>query len=173
MDNIKLIFDKINIKPNSAVVFDIDETLIDSNGRNITSVVSFYNYVKSKGATPMIVTARINTKKNMKHTIEQLKRNGITGYRYLYLMPKNTNVWDYKASARKHIITQGYEVEMSLGDKPWDIGKYGGIGIIVEKYDIKHQKYIIENYGHIQVSSCSIKDNFNNTFLRVNIPGVV
>ena len=36
---------------------------------------------------------------------------------------------DYKLTARKNLHEMGYTVVMSVGDMPWDIGAYGGVGI--------------------------------------------
>ena len=42
----------------------------------------------------------------------------------------NFNQYQYKLEARKRIPDN---VIMSIGDKPWDIGQYGGYGILVRK----------------------------------------
>jgi hypothetical protein len=46
-----------------------------------------------------------------------------------FINPDMTNPHLFKLNSRKHIHENGYQVEMSLGDSPWDIGLYGGIGI--------------------------------------------
>jgi len=48
------------------------------------------------------------------------------------LRPEYMNdIKEYKKQARKQIIDYGYTPLMSIGDMYWDIGEYGGIGIIV------------------------------------------
>jgi hypothetical protein len=62
-----------------------------------------------------------------------LKNIGIDNdYKFLVLKPANEhNIREYKINARKQILDMGYTPLMSIGDMHWDVGKYGGIGIIV------------------------------------------
>jgi len=56
---------------------------------------------------------------------------GIAGFKNIaFRPPLELNVPSYKLSARKAITDH---VIMSIGDKNWDIGRYGGYGIIVRK----------------------------------------
>ena len=171
MNKLKNIFESLDIKPNSTIVFDIDDTLIANNNKPISDTIDFYNFLLNKNIKPVIVTARVNTPRNMEMTKRQLKSHGITKYKYLYLRPSKYNVWEYKTNARKDITNRGYNIEMSIGDKPWDIGQYGGIGVLIEKYDIKHQEYFKKNFNNLHVLEgfgCNKKANY----LQVKIPGV-
>ena len=89
----------------------------------------------------------------------------------------------------KDIMNKGYNIEMSLGDKPWDIGEYGGIGVIVDDLNKKlsinnisivnttvldkkeEDKYINETYGNLSLLS-SVRRPVNYVYNRLNIPAV-
>lgn len=190
MNNLLTILRAIPLKSNSTVVFDIDDTLINTKGEIIKPIVDFYNVVKNMGIEPMIVTARRFTKNGLKYTQRQLKEYGITNYKFLYLMPMETNdVWEYKKQARKDIMNNGYNIEMSLGDKPWDIGDYGGIGVIVDDLNKKlsinnisivnttvfdkkeYKSYIDESYGNLSLLS-SVRRPVNYGYNKMNIPAI-
>lgn len=118
---------------NSAVVFDIDMTLIDESGERIEPVCWFYEQVASKGFVPILVTARPSLDNVIEQTGYQLAYNRITNYESIYFRdPSERNVEKYKTSARRNIWDRGYNIIMSLGDQPWDIGEYGGIGILLQ-----------------------------------------
>jgi hypothetical protein len=130
--NIIHAINSIPISNNSVIVYDIDDTLIDSFGAPIQPIIDTYHYAKTVGLIPAIITARYGTEFNIKNTIDQLNYFGITDYRMLYMMPTNKNdPAHFKELARKNIHKMGYEIVMSIGDMPWDIGNYGGIGFIV------------------------------------------
>ena len=124
--------DTIPIYENSVIVYDVDGTLIDFNGNPILPIINTYHYAKNAGLIPVIITARPGSLENIEWTKQQLQRNGITDYRYMYFLPQNKNDQSkFKLISRKNLHTKGYEVVMSIGDMPWDIGHYGGIGFIV------------------------------------------
>ena len=146
MNNIYKIFTNISRKNNSVIIFDIDETLINNNGEKIDEIINFFNYIKYNNFIPIIITARPNNNKSILYTENQLKKFNITGYKYIYFMPKGYNVENYKKIARKDIIQKGYKIEMSIGDKYWDIGKYSNLGVLVksEKNKIKIKIFYIK-----------------------------
>jgi hypothetical protein len=114
---------------NSAIVFDIDDTLIDGFGRSIVPIIMVYNYSKLKNIIPVIITSRAGTPESIEFTQLQLLSHGITDYKFLYFRnPNLINPWEYKLNARKNIHDRGITVIMSLGDQDWDLGQYGGIG---------------------------------------------
>jgi predicted secreted acid phosphatase len=122
------------LPPRPAIVFDIDGTLIDENGKGIIPVIALFKFSKSMGITPFIITSRIDDNKGIveDYTYSQLYSNDITGYASLFMLPKNfSQPWKYKLHARKQIHNWGFQVVMSIGDNHWDIGEYGGIGILV------------------------------------------
>jgi hypothetical protein len=124
----------MQLPANASIIFDIDETLIDLNGECIRPVVMLYNFSKMLGITPIIITARPDNIRTNIFTIDQLSDCGITGYNSLYLRPENQgNVYEYKLTARKNVEDRGMRTVMSVGDMFWDIGMYGGVGIIIPK----------------------------------------
>ena len=126
--------EQIHLPPNAAMVFDIDETLLDLSGNPIEPVVNLYNMVKSKGITPIIITARFGHERNTELTRNQLIRAGITGWRFIYFLPPHKNdVSLYKQISRQDAHDRGYHVVMSIGDEPYDIGYAGGHGFVVPK----------------------------------------
>ena len=139
-NDVKIITDKAyqylsthNVNTNTAVVFDIDDTLISSkNGKCIGYVVELFNYAK-RISTPFIITNRIGNQYAIDYTNKQLYECGIHGYKDIYFQHPNTynDPWKYKREAREHIHNTGYIVLMSIGDMPWDIGEYGGRGFII------------------------------------------
>ncbi len=121
------------LPPNPAIVFDIDGTLLDDNGQGIIPIIALFRFSKMMGITPFIITARIDDGiMAQQYTHTQLHNNGIFDYATLFMLPKNfLHPCRYKLLARKQIYDWGYNVVMSIGDTPWDIGEYGGIGILV------------------------------------------
>ena len=122
----------ISVSSNSVIVYDIDDTLINTNGEPITPIINTYHYAKNIGLTPVIITARPGFTENIHRTKEQLLSHGITGYKYMYFLPHDKiDQAMYKLIARKNLHERGYQVVISIGDMPWDIGHYGGIGFRV------------------------------------------
>lgn len=120
----------MELPENPVIIFDIDDTLINYRGEVIDQVVMIYNYAKMIGITPMIITSRPIYPQIVKWTRKQLLRNNITGYNSIYMRPvSKTDHWKFKLQSRKNIYDRGFNVVMSLGDQPWDIGEYGGIGV--------------------------------------------
>ena len=122
----------IPFSPDQAIVFDIDDTLIDSNSHKlIPAVFQLYQYCRDRGYNIYIITARPKIPLGIKMTLYQLYSLGITGFKNIAFRPlMQINQYQYKLNARKRISDN---IIMSIGDKPWDIGKYGGYGILVRK----------------------------------------
>ena len=124
---------KINTK-NAVLSFDLDETLIDLSGNRKEDVCYIYNYAKKLGFKLAIITYRMYSNYSAEYTIEQLKKNNLDHYDFLYLCPNRTiDPWTFKRDSRKNITDKGYHVVMSFGDEFWDIGEYGGIGVKIKK----------------------------------------
>lgn len=123
----------VDITPASAIVFDIDDTLIQTNGNSIVPILNLYRYAMNIGLNIVIITNRLGDDETIQHTKEQLLSHGITGYKLLYFSPpdSNDNPWRYKELARKNVHDLGMNVIASIGDKPWDIGNFAGIGYLV------------------------------------------
>ena len=121
---------------NIGVVFDIDDTLLHTDGNPILPMINLYNYVKSLDMVPIIITYRSGDPKSIEYTRKQLDYHGITGYRFLYCRPPDriTDPYRYKFISRKNATERGYKIVMSFGDQNWDIGQYGGMGYILPVY---------------------------------------
>lgn len=120
---------------NPAVVFDIDDTLIDSvSGLEILPVTACYHFM-SNYATPFIITSRVDEPTNRLITINQLIKIGIVNYRGIFFRPRElVDYHQYKKDRRKYIVEKlGYSVVMSIGDSIWDVGEYGGYGVLLTK----------------------------------------
>jgi len=130
MNNIVNMLHNIPYNSNQAVVFDIDDTLISSKTHQlIIDIFNFYQYCIDYGYNVYIITARAGTIKNMNATIQQLQDLGINNYKRLYFRkPQDMRIAHSKKMARKHIP---HNIILSIGDQPYDIGEYGGIGILL------------------------------------------
>ena len=126
------ILEKIPFKYGQAIVFDIDDTLIRSDTNEIIpKTFDLFKYCVNKGYHVYIITARVKTQRVINFTLQQLKDLGITGYKLIaFREPNDLNVARYKMNARR-LIPQN--IIMSVGDQQWDIGRYGGIGVIVRR----------------------------------------
>ena len=120
---------------NSAAVFDIDGTILSTPFFHpIDYVIDLYKTVTLKKIKPIIITARESFPLNWDITINQLKQVGINDYKMLFLRNKEcTNLKQFKLDARKKVHDMGYNVIMSIGDNDFDIGEYGGIGVLLKK----------------------------------------
>lgn len=126
--------DRTEIPSNAVIVFDIDHTLLDQHGAIIPPIVYLYHAIKSKGITPIIVTAREGRSEVVRWTQDQLRDLGIDGYTYMYFLGVGkTDPWHYKKIARKNVHERGYIVIATIGDEQWDHGEFGGVGFMVPK----------------------------------------
>ncbi len=126
------VLEKIPFSPNQAIVFDIDDTLIDSRThRIIPKVFELYQYCKNRGYNIYIITARPRIPYGIQLTLRQLYSLGINSFKNIaFRPPLELSIPHYKLQARKAIKDK---VIMSIGDKSWDIGEGGGYGILVRK----------------------------------------
>tara|TARA_B100000945_G_C20396811_1_gene605287 strand:- start:375 stop:950 length:576 start_codon:yes stop_codon:yes gene_type:complete len=103
-----------------SIVFDIDDTLVDSKEKIIPSMVKLYKTCQKFGFITNIVTARPESKHNRAFTENMLKKRGIDGYEALYMMPSNitptfNSISEYKHSARTH-ISKRHKILANFGD---------------------------------------------------------
>ena len=148
INNLNYILSHNNIyKP--SIVFDIDGTIISdkvyapaSYSDLIEPIYYFYKYCMNIGINIFIITARPAYQYNIEKTVEMLQNIGLTANEY-YFCRHGENQSFCKYESRKNIFDKGYTVVMSLGDNIWDIGKYGGMGILVNErngrllYDVR------------------------------------
>jgi len=135
------ILKQLELPKNPAIVFDIDDTLVFdsyySNGMRsgcIPEIIKLYNTAKSLKISPIIITNRGGVDKVVEITLELLKSCNITDFVSIYFKPMSNiqmnNPYTYKRLARQHATEQdNYNIVMSVGDQPWDVGDYGGIPI--------------------------------------------
>lgn len=135
--NILSVEDKImhhlnKLDTSKMIVYDIDDTLISSSKRPKNDIIRTYYHARLRGFPLAIITARQGSENAVKFTINELDSYGIDGYKYIYFRPPELDdQFHYKKKAREDLHNKGYEVAMTIGDQPQDIGEYGGIGIIV------------------------------------------
>jgi hydroxymethylpyrimidine pyrophosphatase-like HAD family hydrolase len=101
-----------DIQPNDAVMFDIDDTLIFTNGRANTPMIELLWEAVNMGYQIVIITARPGLEPVIKWTIEQLKSYQI-GYHYLGFTSPQT-----KTIMKKRLP---YNFILSVGDMPTDL----------------------------------------------------
>jgi hypothetical protein len=124
----------IRIPNRSVIIFDIDDTLIQSsNGKGIADVLQSYYLVNSMGIKPIIITARLYNPYVVNYTYNQLASFGINNPTVFFCPEGMSDYGRYKLMTRKSIADRGFNIIMSIGDQPWDIGEYGGYGIIVKR----------------------------------------
>ena len=100
------------LRPNDAVMFDIDDTLIFTSGRPNKPIIELLNRAGQMGYKIVIITARPGLEGVIRWTIEQLKEYGI-GYDYL----------GFTSAETKHIMKMRlpYHFVLSVGDMPTDL----------------------------------------------------
>lgn len=127
-------------KKDIVVFFDIDDTLLNTKKgmTPIPPIVDLHHACESMGLKIIIITARPYTEENRIHTENQLLQYGIN-YELLYMspylsyngMPQST-VYEYKRQSRKDALERLHGIPLfSVGDKEWDTGQYGGVGLII------------------------------------------
>lgn len=103
-----------------AVVFDIDDTLVDDAQNKIEPVVEVYRLARFLGFRCAIVTARPEIDDNRAVTEAMLHRRGIRDWDSLHMMPARLNkdistISLYKSSARDH-VTRRCTILANVGD---------------------------------------------------------
>lgn len=131
-ENAKRFIDKRRRGDIDVIVFDIDGTLIENEEICILPVINLYNYILQKGYPIYIITARLFSPENVEYTKFLLTKCNVREYHGMFMRPGNIeNLYDYKETRRKYLEDLGLKVIMSVGDMPFDFGKYGGLPIIV------------------------------------------
>lgn len=111
-----------------AVMFDIDDTLIDYSGKPIKNIIKLLNKCISQKLIVIIITARADAYKE--ETIQQLEANDIK-YGALFLRSANDDINTFKSNIKKKLAEQSdITTIMSIGDNIIDIdGEYSGYWI--------------------------------------------
>lgn len=100
------------VRPNDAVMFDIDDTLIFTNGKPNTPIINLLHEAKNMGYKIVIITARPGFERVIRMTIKQLEDNNI---RYDYI--------GFTSAATKSLMKKQlpYHFVLSVGDIPTDL----------------------------------------------------
>ena len=114
------------------VVFDIDDTLIDSEtNKRIESVCRVFDVAQSLGFPRVIVTARPDLPDSRRETTKQLRELELTNYDALYMMPfrafksgKIEAVSRYKRRARNDIVSEHYPILANVDDMLYNCTTY-------------------------------------------------
>lgn len=117
----------VKLNEDSAVVFDIDDTLLSSD-QPFPEMIALYRACKDMGLQCYIVTARPYSVENEARTTDTLRGMGVTGFRRLYMMPERTriniaHVSKYKASAREKIAKKR-KIVLNIGDSWSDFFRF-------------------------------------------------
>lgn len=94
-----------------AAMFDIDDTLIFTNGQRNEPIIDLLHKMKGAGYIIVIITARPGLHSVVQYTINQLTSHGIV-YDYLGFTSAQT-----KTLMKKKL---GYNFVLSVGDMPTD-----------------------------------------------------
>ena len=119
VDKVKKIFRGTVIQGKHCVVFDIDDTLIQSRtGRVIYYIKKLYDFFINNGVKIFLLTARDPYYRE--NTITQLRRLEITGYKDLFMVGSKDR-GRMKMSMRKMIENdRGYTILFNVGDADSD-----------------------------------------------------
>ena len=116
-----------NLGKDGAIVFDIDDTLVDGEDDDIkhSSVVKVYRSCQKLGFKCCIITARPEVDGNRSETIRMLHSHGINDWESLYMMPPNTkhtteHISTYKFLARQDLRNR-YHIIANVGDMWHDL----------------------------------------------------
>ncbi len=132
VDGARAVLSKLALAPNSIVIFDIDDTLITPTGKPYVPVIDLYNEALANGIHTGLITARSGDPSNVDATFAQLHRVGVADWSIAYFRsPKQLDVARFKRNARKDLWSKGYHVVMTVGDKEWDHGDYGGFSVLI------------------------------------------
>lgn len=152
-------FDKVEIKKNSVVIFDVDETALNNYGLAklmdfgyvydlnkkwneelkapaIKETQDLYFYLLNKGFKIIFLTGRNSSEYDV--TYKNLIREGYSGFDTLITQSKEDQKLksqEFKSKVRTELTNQGYEIVGTVGDQWTDLnGPYSGIQIKVPNY---------------------------------------
>jgi hypothetical protein len=116
---------QVCLKVHGLVVFDIDNTLIDTEHQPINAVIELYAFAQSIGLMCAIVTARPETTENRDVTVAMLHTHKISGWESLYMIPSHytisaEGVSIYKREARDDLESR-HRILANIGDMWHDI----------------------------------------------------
>ena len=152
-------FDKVEVKNNSVVIFDVDETALNNYGLAkqmdfgyvydlnkkwneelkapaIKETQDLYFYLLNKGFKIIFLTGRNSSEYDV--TYKNLIQEGYSGFDTLITQSKENQklkAQEFKSKVRTELTTQGYEIVGTVGDQWTDLnGPYSGIQIKLPNY---------------------------------------
>lgn len=152
-------FDKVEVKNNSVVIFDVDETALNNYGLAlqmdfgyvydlnkkwneelkapaIKETQDLYFYLLNKGFKTIFLTGRNSNEYEV--TYKNLIQEGYTGFDTLITQSKedkNLKSQEFKSKIRTELTNQGYEIVGTVGDQWTDLnGPYSGIQVKLPNY---------------------------------------
>jgi len=106
--------------PEDAVMFDIDDTLIESDtGKVIRDIYDLYKNAQKKGYRMIIITARPGFYKNVMWTRDQLREIDISYDELIFTPPLGKSLYK-RASNYKYILSVG-DMDTDLTDSKYSI----------------------------------------------------
>jgi len=151
--------DKVEIKKNSVVIFDVDETALNNYGLAkqmdfgyvydlnkkwneelkapaIKETQDLYFYLLNKGFKIIFLTGRNSSEYDV--TYKNLIQEGYSGFDTLITQSKEDQklkAQEFKSKVRTELTNQGYEIVGTVGDQWTDLnGPYSGIKIKLPNY---------------------------------------
>ena len=152
-------FSKVEIKENSVVIFDVDETALNNYGLAkqmdfgyvydinkkwneelkapaIKQTQDLYFYLLNRGFKIIFLTARNSNEYDV--TYKNLIQTGYTVFDTLITQredEQNLKTQQFKSTKRAELAAQGYEIVGNIGDQWTDLnGPYSGIQIKIPNY---------------------------------------
>lgn len=128
---------------NRVVFFDIDDTLLLARGAYSRQGWTFFPAIRpivelcrashALGLRVVIITARPDVEGNRAFTEQELEYHRIP-YDLLYMCPPSVrNYAGFKAACRRDALGRlQCEPLFSIGDREWDIGHFGGYGLLID-----------------------------------------
>ena len=152
-------FDKIEIKKNSVVIFDVDETALNNYGLAkqmdfgyvydlnkqwneelkapaIKETKDLYLYLLNKGFKVIFLTGRNSIEYDV--TYKNLIQEGFSGFDTLITQSKEDQKLksqEFKSKVRTELTNKGYEIVGTVGDQWTDLnGPYSGVQVKLPNY---------------------------------------
>lgn len=152
-------FSKVEIKKNSTVIFDVDETVLNNYGLAkqmdfgyvydlnkkwnqelkapaFKQVKDLYNFLIDRGVKIIFLTGRNLNEYDV--TYKNLIQAGYTGFDTLITQSEdeqNLKPQEFKSKKRTELANKGYEIIGTVGDQWTDLnGPYSGVQIKIPNY---------------------------------------
>lgn len=125
ISKLQSVISDIDFDNKSAVVFDIDNTLLEQerHGEYTKYVQNVFHYLINKGVAVFIITARSHHIDIIISTIVSLQDNGLGNFKEIFFHDHiyGNNICLGKDANRSKIVNMGYDIKLAIGDNPWDM----------------------------------------------------